>query len=221
MDVAAEEGLEAPPVEKPKGKPISDLVNQEFAMLIQEMGFTKAVAEKSLLYTNNASVESAMEWITLHQDDADFQEEELLADDFSSEDPSKPKLTKEEKVQKALELQKLLREKRLAEDKRLEEERERQRVQSTKEIQKAKRIMEEQQKKLQAELDRKEKMDFVKEKKRMEELLRKEAAERAGKVYVPGEEKARKKPTIEAVKEGAKIVATLYTEERRPGVAKA
>lgn len=74
---------------------------------------------------------------------------------------------------------------------------------------------------LRMELDRKEKMEFLKEKKRMEELLKKEAAERAGKTYVPGEDvKVKKKPSIQAVKDGMKIVQTLYTEDRRPGVAK-
>lgn len=81
--------------------------------------------------------------------------------------------------------------------------------------------MEEQQAALRLEMERKEKMEFLKEKKKMEELLRKEACERAGKKYVPGEEvKVKKKPSIQAVKDGMKIVNTLYTEERRPGVAK-
>jgi hypothetical protein len=158
---------------KPQGKPISDLVNQEFASTIKEMGFSKAVAEKSLLYTNNQSVEAAMDWITQHQEDADFEQEELLADDFSTEDPNKPKLSKEERIQAALELQRKIRAKREAEDKRMAEEQEKQRIQSTKELQKAKKKMDEQQAKLRMELERKEKMEYLKEKKRMEELLRK------------------------------------------------
>lgn len=158
---------------KPQGRPISDLVNQEFAATIKEMGFSKAVAEKSLLYTNNQSVEAAMEWITQHQEDADFEQEELLAEDFSTEDPNKPKLSKEERIQAALELQRRIRAKREAEDKKMAEEREKQRIQSTKDLQKAKRIMDEQQKKLRMELEKKEKMEYIKEKKRMEELLKK------------------------------------------------
>ena len=114
--------------EKPKGKPISSLVNQEFVTMIMDMGFTKAVAEKSLLFTNNTSVEGAMEWITQHQDDADFLEEEFLAEDVTDYDPNKPHLSKEERMQRALELQKAAREKRLAEEKKLEEEREKNRI---------------------------------------------------------------------------------------------
>ncbi|CAI2373716.1 unnamed protein product [Moneuplotes crassus] len=207
--------------EKPKGKPISDLVNQGMASSIIEMGFTKAVAEKALLYTNNASVEKAFEWIQEHQEDPDFLEEEFLAPDQPTEDPNKPKLTKEEKIQAAKDLQKRLREKRIAEDKRLEEEREKERIRSTKELQKAKKKMEENEARLRLELERKEKKEFNEEKRRMEELLRKEAAERAGKKYVPGETtKIKKKPSLQAVKDAAKIVMTLYTEDRRPGVAK-
>lgn len=156
----------------PKGKPISHLVDQAMAAMIQDMGFTKEVAEKSLLYTNNKSVEIAMDWIQQHQEDEDFLEEELIADE-SQFDPNKPKLTKEEKVAAAIELQKRLRAKRIAEDKKIAEEQEKERIRSTKDLQIAKRKMEEQQMNLRRELDRKEKMEFLKEKKRMEELLRK------------------------------------------------
>lgn len=124
--------------EKPKGRPISDLINQELAATIKDMGFTKEVAEKALLYTNNASVEAAMDWITQHQDDPDFLEEELLAEDTCT-DPNKPKLSKEERIKAAMELQAKIRAKREAEDKRLAEEAEKNRIQSTKELQKAKR----------------------------------------------------------------------------------
>lgn len=134
MNVDAKEAVaEETPAEeiKPKGKPISSLVNQEFVSMIMDMGFTKAVAEKSLLFTNNLSVEGAMEWITQHQDDADFLEEEFLAEDVSTQDPNRPHLSKEERIQRALELQKQAREKRLAEDKKLEEEREKSRIHGT------------------------------------------------------------------------------------------
>ena len=211
---------EIPPEDAPKGRPISDLVNQEFASIIKDMGFTKAVAEKSLLYTNNASVEGAMDWIQQHQDDPDFLEEEFIAEE-STRDPNKPQLSKEERMQKAKELQDRLRKKREEEDKKLEEQREKDRIRSTKELQIAKRKMEESQMSLKLEMEKREKLEFIKEKKRMEEILKREKAERAGKTYVPGEEVVvRPKPSIEQVKEGIKIVNTLYTEERSPGVAK-
>lgn len=79
------------------------------ASTIMEMGFTKAVAEKSLLYTNNQSVEKAFEWIQEHQEDPDFLEEEFLAPDQPTSDPNKPKLSKEERMQAAKELQQRLR----------------------------------------------------------------------------------------------------------------
>lgn len=215
-----DEVIDIPEEDAPKGRPISDLVNQEFANIIQGMGFTKAVAEKSLLYTNNASVESAMEWITQHQDDADFLQEEFIAEE-SAEDPNKPKLTKEEKMQKAKELQDRLRKKREAEDKKLAEQQEEDRKRFNKELQMAKRKMEEAQANIRMEADKREKKEFMNAKKEMEELLRKEKCERAGIKYVPGEAAVVKvKPSIDQVKEGIKIVNTLYTEERSPGVAK-
>ena len=166
------ETTEAAEVPQPIGRPISDLVNQEFAKTIQEMGFTKAVAEKSLLFTNNASVEAAMDWITQHQDDDDFLNEEFLAEE-PGPDPNKPKLSKEERIKAAEDLQKRIRAKREAEEKKEAEEREKNRIRSTKELQKAKRIMEDNQKKLKLELEKKEKLEFIAEKKRMEEILRK------------------------------------------------
>lgn len=169
-----EENKEIGVVEQPKGRPISDLVNQEFVKMIQEMGFTKAVAEKSLLYTNNTSVEGAMEWITNHQEDADFLDEEFIAEE-STRDPNKPQMTKEEKIQAAKDLQERLRKKRAAEEKLLEEQREKDRIRVTKELQIAKRKMEESQLQLRLELEKKEKIEFAKEKKKMKELLRKEA----------------------------------------------
>lgn len=170
-----ENPVEDAPVEEeqPKGKPIGPLVNQEFVAFIMEMGYTRPVAEKSLLFTANQSVEAAIDWIQQHQQDPDFLVEEFLAEDPTSEDPNKPKLTKEEKIAAAKELQQKLRAKREAEEKRLAEEREKNRIKSTKELQKAKKKMEEQQLKLRLEIEKKERIEFMKEKKRMEELLKK------------------------------------------------
>mgnify|MGYP001576875844 CR=1 FL=1 len=60
-----------------------------------EMGFSRNVAEKSLLYTQNLSVEKAFDWINEHQADPDFEDEERV-EDTSTTDPSKPKLSREE-----------------------------------------------------------------------------------------------------------------------------
>ena len=104
------------------------------------MGYTKEVAEKSLLFSNNISVEKAFEWIQAHENDSDFLEEEFLAEAPGASDPNKPKLSKEERAQKAYELQKRLRgqsilvnlhiAKREAEDKRIAEEKEIERIRS-------------------------------------------------------------------------------------------
>jgi len=157
----------------PVGKPIGPIVNQQWSSTIQEMGFSRPVSEKALLFSGNTSVEAAMDWIQQHQEDADFETEEFLAEDPSERDPNKPKLSKEERVQAAVDLQKRIRAKREAEDKKIAEEREIHRIQSTKELQKAKRIMEDQQTAIRLEMERKEKKEFIMEKKRMEEVLKK------------------------------------------------
>lgn len=74
------------PMQKP-GRPIGDLVNQEFVNQIMEMGFSRNVAEKSLLYTQNLSVEKAFDWINEHNSDPDFEDEERV-EDTSTVDPS-------------------------------------------------------------------------------------------------------------------------------------
>lgn len=66
------------------------------------MGYSKAVAEKSLFLTQNSSVDHAVDWIMNHMEDADF-EEELMIVQQSAAGPTST-LTKEEKLQKAKEM---------------------------------------------------------------------------------------------------------------------
>jgi len=61
------------------------------------LGFSRPVAEKSLLFTGNQSIEKAMDWIEQHQNDEDFEKEERVLE-TSTKDPSKPKLSKEEQL---------------------------------------------------------------------------------------------------------------------------
>ena len=80
------------------------------------MGYTKEVAEKSLLMTGNQTVDGAMDWIMEHQNDEDFFEE-MRIESASTQDPNKPQLTMEEK-------KKILDERiaKVREQKRIEEE---------------------------------------------------------------------------------------------------
>jgi uncharacterized UBP type Zn finger protein len=58
-----------------QGTSISSFVNKDLVEQLLTCGFSKAVSEKSLYFTGNNSVDKAMDWITEHQEDPDFEEE--------------------------------------------------------------------------------------------------------------------------------------------------
>jgi UBX domain-containing protein 1/4 len=148
------------------------MVNQEFVTMLISMGYSKNVSEKSLLFTGNASVEKALEWIDEHKEDADFEEELRV-----THTEEKAKLSNEEVAQRAKELQARLREIRKQKDIEEERERERNRVASGKALVDAKRIFEEQEQKRAVESYMKEKSeDEVYKRKLLEELEREKIA---------------------------------------------
>jgi len=67
-------------VKAEEGKSISTFVNQTHVSTLVEMGFSKDSSEKALFMTQSkgGSVESAMEWINEHMEDADFNEPLLI-----------------------------------------------------------------------------------------------------------------------------------------------
>ena len=96
-----------PPKEEPKieKKSILDFIKPEVAQQLQDMGFSKNVSEKACLFTQS-NIEAAVEWISAHQNDPDFEEPAQI--EVSSE-PQKPKMSKEEAAIKAKELQEKMR----------------------------------------------------------------------------------------------------------------
>lgn len=62
-------------IEEEVSEPISSLVNQQLASDLQNMGFSKNVAEKSVFLTQNKGIEQALDYIDKHQEDKDFEEE--------------------------------------------------------------------------------------------------------------------------------------------------
>ena len=61
-----------------EGESISSYVNQAISLQLQDMGFSKIVAEKALFFNlgkQGEPLESALAWIEQHTDDADFNEE--------------------------------------------------------------------------------------------------------------------------------------------------
>ena len=79
-DVKAETVVAKPAIEAvegpadPTGQSISSMVNQDHEAVIMGMGYSQAVAEKSLYLTENRSVEAAFLWIDDNQGKPDFEE---------------------------------------------------------------------------------------------------------------------------------------------------
>ena len=142
-----------PPKEEPKieKKSILDFIKPEVAQQLQDMGFSKNVSEKACLFTQS-NIEAAVEWISVHQNDPDFEEPAQI--EVSSE-PQKPKMSKEEAAIKAKELQEKMRKIHEEKQKEIDREHERLRIQNAKEMAKAREAEKERQAKL-----------FVEQKKR-------------------------------------------------------
>lgn len=87
-----------------EGESISSHVNQAYVEQLSMMGFSKIVCEKALFMTggNQSTVEKALDWISAHSDDPDFNEELRIVG--QSDNKPKSTLTKEEKLLKAKEL---------------------------------------------------------------------------------------------------------------------
>mmetsp|Transcript_10040 Transcript_10040/g.9979 ORF Transcript_10040/g.9979 Transcript_10040/m.9979 type:complete len:144 (-) Transcript_10040:386-817(-) len=130
---------------------------------------------------SGGTTESALEWISEHQEDADFLEELVIVG--QSEEKPKSTLSKEEKLKKAKELQEQIRKRRVEEDKRNAEVSEKNRILATKQLQIAKRQMDEQQQKIQIEQNRREKEEFNRAKQQMLDQLKRDKEERFGKKF--------------------------------------
>ncbi|CDW78340.1 pub domain-containing protein [Stylonychia lemnae] len=219
------EGIQA------QGGSISSYVNQSYVNQLLELGFTKDVAEKALflnLSTPGEPIANALDWISAHSDDSDFHEALQVVGQSEATSGPKSTLTKEEKLKKAKELQESIRKKRAEEEKRLNEEREKQRVHGAKAMSEVKRKMEEEQKKIALDVQKREKQEFLAAKQRMLEQLERDKQERFGKKAgdsssgTTSQQQPQKQVLegIELVKHGIKLVKTLYTEDRQPGVAK-
>lgn len=146
--------------EKPKGQPISHLVDKGHTEQIMEMGFEKHIAEKALLLSGMKGVEAALEWINNHMDDEDYNEELFLDPDASAN--AGPAMTPEEAKIKALELQRQLRERHAAKQAAHEREKEANRIINERKAIAAKKEYEEAQHKRDVEAqirEKKEKQD--------------------------------------------------------------
>ena len=192
------------------GQSISAMVDQTLVSQLMEMGFSKAVSEKSLFLTQSKDLEKPIEWISEHQADADFEEELQIV-----QGSGRSNLSAEEAQRLARELQTKLRTDRLQKEKELELQRERDRIKSSKELTEAKRKFEDQERKRAIEDQLREKKKAQNELKEAQDALRREKEEKFGKKSQEAE-----KPPNERIRAALTAIKTLYPEFRNPGVAR-
>jgi hypothetical protein len=158
--------------------PVDDLDPEAIKHMTEEMGFSLIRAQKGLLFSTGKTVESAIEWLMEHQDDADI--DDPIPKDAVGTQKLKPR-TAEETAAKVLEVKALLKAKR---DEREEAdkvdltEREKQRRFMGKEMAQTREQVEMSQRKREAQARKKEKMEAKKERDRIVAELEKDKRER-------------------------------------------
>jgi len=203
---------ENPPQEEKKveKKSILDFIKPEIAQQLQEMGFSKNVSEKACLFTQS-NIEQAVEWISTHQNDPDFEEPAQI--EVSAEAP-KPKKRKEEAAIKAKELQEKMRKMHEEKQKEMDREHERLRIQNAKEMAKAREAEKERQAKLFVELKKKREKEEAEHRRQVLEEIERDKAERMGKKYVPPEQKQKVYSKEENIQYFIKTIKTVYNPFR-------
>ena len=203
---------ENPPQEEKKveKKSILDFIKPEIAQQLQEMGFSKNVSEKACLFTQS-NIEQAVEWISTHQNDPDFEEPAQI--EVSAEAP-KPKMSKEEAAIKAKELQEKMRKMHEEKQKEMDREHERLRIQNAKEMAKAREAEKERQAKLFVELKKKREKEEAEHRRQVLEEIERDKAERMGKKYVPPEQKQKVYSKEENIQYFIKTIKTVYNPFR-------
>ena len=202
-----------PPQEEPKTqtKSILDFIKPEVAQQLQEMGFSKNVSEKACLFTNS-NIEQAIEWISQHQEDPDFEEEAKI--EVSEDQKPKVQMSKEEAAIKAKELQQKMRKMHEEKQKELDREHERLRIQNAKEMAKAREAEKERQARLFVEQKKKRDKEEAEHRRQVLEELERDKAERLGKKYVPPEQKQKVYSKEENIQYYIKSIKTVYNPFR-------
>ncbi|XP_048226979.1 vicilin-like seed storage protein At2g18540 [Ricinus communis] len=179
---------------------VAPVVDQKLLEELEEMGFPKARATRALHYSGNASLETAVNWIVEHENDADIDEMPLVPANSNVEAP-KPSLTPEEMKLKAQDLKERARKKKEEEEKRTEREREKERIRIGKELLEAKRIEEENERKRLLALRKAEKEEERRAREKIRQKLEEDKAERRRKLGLPPEDPATTKPSTPVVEE--------------------
>ena len=205
---------ERPPnQEEPKKetKSILEFIKPEVATQLQEMGFSKNVSEKACLFTNS-NIEQAIEWISQHQGDPDFEEPAQI--EVSPDQQPKVQMSKEEAAIKAKELQEKMRKIHEEKQKEIDREHEKMRIQNAKEMAKAREAEKERQAKIFVEQKKRREKEDAEHRRQVLEQLERDKAERLGKKYVPPEQKQKVYSKEENIQYFIKTIKTVYNPFR-------
>ena len=205
---------EQPPnQEEPKKetKSILEFIKPEVATQLQEMGFSKNVSEKACLFTNS-NIEQAIEWISQHQGDPDFEEPAQI--EVSPDQQPKVQMSKEEAAIKAKELQEKMRKIHEEKQKEIDREHEKMRIQNAKEMAKAREAEKERQAKIFVEQKKRREKEDAEHRRQVLEQLERDKAERLGKKYVPPEQKQKVYSKEENIQYFIKTIKTVYNPFR-------
>ncbi|KAF7152240.1 hypothetical protein RHSIM_Rhsim01G0254800 [Rhododendron simsii] len=112
-------------------------VNKRLLGELQEMGFPLAQATRALHFSDNSSIDAAVNWLFDHQNDPDIDQMPLVPVNIEIETSDPSSVAEEEKL-KAQELRDRVRIKKENEEKKLERESEKERRRSGKELLEAK-----------------------------------------------------------------------------------
>ena len=196
---------------KKETKSILEFIKPEVATQLQEMGFSKNVSEKAWLFTNS-NIEQAIEWISQHQGDPDFEEPAQI--EVSPDQQPKVQMSKEEAAIKAKELQEKMRKIHEEKQKEIDREHEKMRIQNAKEMAKAREAEKERQAKIFVEQKKRREKEDAEHRRQVLEQLERDKAERLGKKYVPPEQKQKVYSKEENIQYFIKTIKTVYNPFR-------
>ena len=196
---------------KKETKSILEFIKPEVATQLQEMGFSKNVSEKACLFTNS-NIEQAIEWISQHQGDPDFEEPAQI--EVSPDQQPKVQMSKEEAAIKAKELQEKMRKIHEEKQKEIDREHEKMRIQNAKEMAKAREAEKERQAKIFVEQKKRREKEDAEHRRQVLEQLERDKAERLGKKYVPPEQKQKVYSKEENIQYFIKTIKTVYNPFR-------
>jgi len=175
------QGGEASAPEEETGNKVEPEVDAEQVQQLMEMGFTRNKSVRALYFSGGGGVESALEWISSHEQDAQNCDDPLLVE------AQKPKLSAEEAKAKAEELVQKAKARREAEEREMEKLREAERIRSGKEMAAIARKEEEQRLKRMAEERVREKQEEARAREKIKQKLLQDKMERRAALGLPPE----------------------------------